>query len=69
MTDAPPNIRRGVVTFHPHVRQDHRMSSKSNDAVDDQKWGAGALGDFIRSQRRLAELLDVYRAFIAANDL
>jgi transcriptional regulator with XRE-family HTH domain len=32
------------------------MSSKSNDAVDDQKWGAGALGDFIRSQRRLAEL-------------
>ena len=32
------------------------MSSKSNDAADDQKWGAGAPGDFIRSQRRLAEL-------------
>jgi transcriptional regulator with XRE-family HTH domain len=32
------------------------MSSKSNTAADDQTWGAGALGDFIRSQRRLAEL-------------
>ena len=32
------------------------MSSKSKNAGDGQTWGAGALGDFIRSQRRLAEL-------------
>ena len=32
------------------------MSSKSNTASNGQTWGAGALGDFIRSQRRLAEL-------------
>ena len=55
-TDALPSIRWGVVTFSTPLRQDHHMSSKSNDAGDDQTWGAGALGNFIRSQRRLAEL-------------